>query len=1045
MKMPCGCCEGTRELTPLPTANRPGLSALAYRVGTHPTFLETMKAVLSGIYIDIPLSELDQAGNQKIARIYPLQGLKTRENGDPAIALLDAWATVGDVLTFYQERIINEGYLRTAVERLSILELSRLVRYRLRPGVASSVYLAYTLEKDYSVEIPAGARAQSLPGPGELPQSFETSEALEARFDWNNLQPRMTRPQRITLDNAETVDTLYFQGTTTNLKTNDPLLLVFGSDAGLQFLRFIKTVEQQFAEDRTRVTLQVSRFGDAVKQIMDQYVKNLEAFCISDQDPLAVETIGILNPDSERFNQMMQDLQDKHDKAASAGNSAVAAWIGSLISEFEELADSSNAELLSTTVENKQSQAFAKLSELISPLSKKPSLQPATPQGLLRDIKETLSVKRDAAPQLLTVFQPEIASAIYPAWKNAVVTPEPKVRVYALRQTASLFGSNAPRKVTINRDTGEILKTAEWPVVEIDHKTLLHEEESTIYLDSSYEKILSGSWIVVDTSAVKELGLITNFKLTSAPLLICKTGKVRASISRAEYGIVGKTTQIDLPDPWIKYNDHLKKSEDADFQIIRRTKVYAQSELLTLADETIREDICGKEIELNDLYDGLQSGRWVIVSGERTDIPNTSRIKASELVMLAGVNQSFDETLPNDKVHSTLITANDLAYRYKRDTAVIYGNVVKATHGETRSEVLGSGDGSKMLQQFTLRQPPLTYVSAPTPDGIVSTLVVRVNDVQWNEADSLAGFGPKDRNFITSTDDDDKTTVIFGNGKQGTRLPTGVENIKAVYRNGIGKSGNVKAEQISLLTTKPLGVKGVINPLAASGGANKDNRDQARRNAPLPTMALDRLVSVQDYADFARTFAGIGKACSARLSDGRQEMVHVTIAGADDIPIESNSDLFLNLRLAMHQFGDPFEPIKLAVRELLLLVISANVRVLPGYKWELVEPGIRSALLDTFGFDRRALGQSAFVSEVISTIQQVAGVAYVDLDSFGSIAENFTKDDLDKLVNAKQPKDVAVQFARFDPFATDPDKRIQSAQLAYLTPSVPATLNLNGS
>ena len=59
-----------------------------------------------------------------------------RDDDDFSIALLDAWATVADVLTFYQERIANEAYLRTATERLSVLELARLIGYQLRPGVA---------------------------------------------------------------------------------------------------------------------------------------------------------------------------------------------------------------------------------------------------------------------------------------------------------------------------------------------------------------------------------------------------------------------------------------------------------------------------------------------------------------------------------------------------------------------------------------------------------------------------------------------------------------------------------------------------------------------------------------------------------------------------------------------------------------------------------------------------------------------------------------------------------------------------------------------
>ncbi|HEY8201382.1 MAG TPA: hypothetical protein VII47_08510, partial [Actinomycetota bacterium] len=133
----CGCCEGTEKLTPLPTANRPGLPSLHYRVGTHGTFLETMKARLASMAVEGP-----GADGQTIETFLPLLKLTTRDPGDPSIALLDAWATAGDVLTFYRQLIANEGYLRTATERRSVLELARLVGYSLRPGVASTVYLA---------------------------------------------------------------------------------------------------------------------------------------------------------------------------------------------------------------------------------------------------------------------------------------------------------------------------------------------------------------------------------------------------------------------------------------------------------------------------------------------------------------------------------------------------------------------------------------------------------------------------------------------------------------------------------------------------------------------------------------------------------------------------------------------------------------------------------------------------------------------------------------------------------------------------------------
>src|SRR2546423_6659306 len=136
----CGCCAGVAVETPVEIANRPGLSAIAYRTGTHAQFRDTLIARLTN--------------DQRPA----LHALTTRDADDFSFALLDAWATVGDVLTFHQERIANELYLRTATERLSVLELSRLVGYELRPGVAASTYLAFTLNEAPGVTRgPAGA------------------------------------------------------------------------------------------------------------------------------------------------------------------------------------------------------------------------------------------------------------------------------------------------------------------------------------------------------------------------------------------------------------------------------------------------------------------------------------------------------------------------------------------------------------------------------------------------------------------------------------------------------------------------------------------------------------------------------------------------------------------------------------------------------------------------------------------------------------------------------------------------------------------------
>lgn len=990
----CGCCEGVESLTPLPTANRPGLPALFYRIGTHATFLESMKARLSS-------SEYPQ-----------LAALTTRETDDPAIALLDAWATVADVLTFYQERVANEGYLRTATERRSVLELARLVGYQPRPGVASSVYLAYTLDDNFKEEtvIPKGARSQSVPGPGELPQSFETSEEITARTQWNNLRPRMTKsqtPDTIDRDRAKTADQrtykprVYLKGIAINVKPNDPLLIDFSGSGRPTFYR-VKEVKSDAAADRTLVTLQA--------QVPDTPPP---------PGPVGNLISALTLPPSV---QLASSLRLERNLASLfLGSGGEQSKVGPLLTHA------------GTT---------------------------APPSDLLR----TALAGGEASHSALKAFAPGLLDTLATAATNAQVTEKNLIRVYALRNKAPLFGHNMP----LPPRPSEPIPIGDAPTEATSDIAL-----RTVALDAEYKEIKRDDWVAVerkDKSAEVAVSQVDNvssqtlggkqsdelaFFTTRPPETRTTTG----SVTRTSTGepILVKSTVLTLKDSW-------RTATDLPQDLLRRTNVYFHSEELELAEEPIEDAVCGgtdQLLELNGLYEGLESGRWVVVSGER-EIAGTSGVRSGELAMLSVVTQKALPGLAGDTLHSFIKLYNKLEYCFKRDTVMIYGNVVKATHGETRREVLGSGDGAKALQSFVLKQPPLTYVSASNPSGVASTLRVYVNDVQWRETDSLAGLSRTNRNFITKTDDDGKTTVVFGNGREGARLPTGIENIKAEYRNGIGKSGNVKAGQVTLLTTRPLGVKEVINPLRASGGADKESRDQARNNAPVAVMALDRLVSVQDYEDFARTYAGIGKALAVELSDGRRQLVHLTIAGADDIPIDKNSDLYRNLRQALRDFGDPYRVIRLEIRELMLIVISARIRVLPEYQWEPVVTHVRTALLDRFGFERRELGQDVLLSEVISVIQNVRGVAYVDVDVLRGIPERTPdaqnpgqrrlltpaeiaervggplRDEKGAILDLKEPlMRVTVNLANREAGAILP------AQLAFLTPDVPETLILN--
>ena len=1029
-KHACACGCGAIAGTPLPLYNRPGLDSLSYRVGTYADFRATMQSDLGD------------------AALPALAGLRTREADDPAMALLDAWAAGAEVLSFYQERIANEGYLRTATERRSVLELARLVDYRLRPGVAAGVYLAYTVEKDSPpVTIAAGARAQSIPAPGEQMQTFETADPLDARYAWNALQPRLTKPQDISLDNIAGLGELWIASTTSNLKPNDRLLFLFGDLAtGVQAMRLVQSVDVQQAGARSRVALQ---------PVDPVTVKILAA---------AQLAIAGLAGVSGRWLGGMEQLRQQLLLGKDNGGSYI-----EFIRSFGELEGFASGPAAAQDFLRAAQQAFAGdgvvstpptggFSALFGSLTAMPTLQPANSFRLQRSVATALGKASDTRPQLLLNFESRLVDTFYRAWTSVPEgKPSPTLGgVYALRVAAPLFGYNAPRIMGLGLNEDGATKEAVPYVSMPDGDWSPAEQDDRVQLDNAYDGVLAGSYLLIQ-------------RPNGVPIVVqARSAQVHP---RSDYGISGKTTDIVLVDP--AAGDGSPVWPAPDMSAVRSTQVYAQSELLPLAELAISDAVgsiaandtstrltrdSATRLTLDAAIDGLKAGRWVIVEGQRSDVPGTDAVTAAELVMLAAVEQGADAALPGDTVHSTLVFASQgLAYSYVRDSVSVYANVVRATHGETRNEVLGNGNGALSMQTFVLKQSPLTWVSAATVDGVQSTLGVRVNDMTWHETRNLAFVGAADRNFVTATDDSGKTRLVFGDGAHGARLPTGVENITATYRNGIGTPGNVSAQQISLLATKPLGVKAVINPLRASGGADAETRDQARRNVPLAVLALDRLVSVPDYADFARTFGGVGKAASIKLGN----RVQVTIAGADDAPIDTTSDLYRHLLQALQRYGDPSLPLRLDVRELLALTLSAKVGLAPDYAWESVEPQLRAALLDAFGFERRALAQDVYLSEIVACMQAVRGVAWVDVDALGSIDEatllagfgdggdNGKGGDGASLmahaaasmasatVPAAPPSRVQVLPARYGS-----DGTLRPAQLAYLPPNIPDTLLL---
>ncbi len=187
----CAACSASIPDTPLSVANKSGLTALKYRIGTFSTFRQAMLDYL----VSNPVS------NPNPADATQTFSLTSRSSDDYGVAMLELWAYVCDVLTFYQQAIANEAYVRTATQQSSVAALAALLGYRPAPAIAASVYLAFSAANNATALLPASLQTQSTPGAGQTAVIFETTNAISAAASSNQLT-LLAPPVSIALDRS---------------------------------------------------------------------------------------------------------------------------------------------------------------------------------------------------------------------------------------------------------------------------------------------------------------------------------------------------------------------------------------------------------------------------------------------------------------------------------------------------------------------------------------------------------------------------------------------------------------------------------------------------------------------------------------------------------------------------------------------------------------------------------------------------------------------------------------------------------------------------
>jgi len=272
----------------------------------------------------------------------------------------------------------------------------------------------------------------------------------------------------------------------------------------------------------------------------------------------------------------------------------------------------------------------------------------------------------------------------------------------------------------------------------------------------------------------------------------------------------------------------------------------------------------------------------------------------------------------------------------------VYGNVLTASRGETVSEILGSGDASVASQSFKLKKSPLTYLASPTAgndQGVVSTLTVRVDGVLWREVASFYGVGPGDPVYTVRQNEDEESIVTFGDGIRGRRLASGSGNVVATYRFGAGEAAP-PAGSIAQLARPVPGLSGIVQPLAAFGGADREEASQLRTYAPRSALLLGRAVSL---ADFEAAAAGVPGVEAVRAEwrwsgRGQRPVIHLYYIGAEELQPTVTATL--------RNLAEPGVPLSVEAAEAVPIELALDLEIDPAYLAEDVLAAVRDDLLD---------------------------------------------------------------------------------------------------
>jgi hypothetical protein len=1083
-------CPCDTFVHPQVISNPAGRSTIAYRVGDYLAFREALLRSRDG--------EVE------------LVNWRPGAQGDLAVQMVEWWAYLADILTFYNERIASEDYLRTAVLPESVQRLIRLLGYRPRPGIGATGTLAALMTGIKPLTLPAGFQIQSKPGPGKQPQIFEVgAKTLVESPEVISADPV---PSPLLLGSGGR--SVLLRGVITSIKPGDNLLLLEKGWSGTDNNYAVLTVKSTATEKdprgnpNTRVT-----FAEAATQLLAAEASNyrllksaqsahvwqypaqtviastqvdLERIVrgINVGDPVLFEagsvtatrgiyfspdgrnlggggntiSLGVLKRTVTKMITFQSGVITAFDDGtifyspdgqnlggggntipAYAGSQSLAAIVSFAGGVITALYDGTTYTFYNspdgTNLGGGGQTSIVGETDLF-PVAIVPfgnGVITAFDDGEIWLSPDGKILFGGGSSQLLGNPFSETPLIMIP-YQAGLITAFPQLQGYAIFystdgqnpgggfNTSQVYGGPLAVEAIVNSKSGIVTAFS-------DGTAYLSKDGQNLGGGDSTSQVYAGPNLVVEMIAYGQ-GVITKFddgtvyfsadgkNLKGGGATTQVYGSVPAPVSLLAYGtgvlaafpvpqleLVSVTSYAEVL--WYANppsNDPTKPPTGSPPPIaivIPHTRITFQPALTNITDS--ERSITLLQFAWRDVGTLIATPSATLAGTNlllRTPLPAALLPMTDQEILLsdkngngieAGATVSASDSLtlalsnasgPSDSSWSSMLSSLNLA----APLSVLF-DLLPVSRGKTVSnEVLGSGNATIATgQEFVLQKSPLTYLQSSdstSGSGYKSTLRVWVDGIEWQEAPSFYGQAADAHVFVTREDEKSMTHVQFGDGVNGARIPTGLNNVVATYRFGSGAEAP-GAGSLSVILKPWPGLKAVVNPVPAGGGADPDPPQQIKTYAPQSVLTFGRAISADDYEVIAAQAPGVSRARPYWSWDPVQERMLVKVYVGDDASAVSNA------KIALAGSSDPNRPLKVIAAQSVPITLGLTLVVDPSYVLAEVVHAATTALVDPdlgiLGTHVVKIGQSIFQSQIYQACLRVPGaIAVLNLQLLGA-------------------------------------------------------------